>query len=53
MKDYSFITSSHPSYIENLYVDFKRDPETVDEELRKFFKGYDFAVSANGNGVAS
>lgn len=48
MKDYSFITASHPSYIENLYVDFKKNPESVDEELRKFFEGYDFAVSSNG-----
>lgn len=52
MKDFSFITASHPSYIENLYVDFKKDPESVDTELRKFFEGYDFAVSSNGNGHA-
>jgi len=52
MKDISFITASHPSYIENLYVDFKKDPSTVDEDLRKFFEGYDFAVaSANGHAI--
>ncbi len=48
MKDFSFITASHPSYIENLYLDFKKNPESVDEELRKFFEGFDFAVSADG-----
>lgn len=48
MKDFSFITASHPSYIENLYLDFKNNPESVDLELRKFFEGYDFAVSRNG-----
>ncbi|MBW7840207.1 MAG: 2-oxoglutarate dehydrogenase E1 component [Chitinophagaceae bacterium] len=56
MKDFSFITASHPSYIENLYFDFKKDPESIDGELRKFFEGYDFAVSRNGTeeaGVAS
>lgn len=58
MKDFSFITASHPSYIENLYLDFKKDPQTVDEDLRKFFEGFDFAVSSdgyaakNGNGTA-
>lgn len=49
MKDFSFITASHPSYIENLYGDFKNNPESVDEDLRKFFEGYDFAVSLNGD----
>lgn len=51
MKDFSFITASHPSYIENLYNDFKADPESVDVDLRKFFEGFDFAVSSQ-NGVA-
>lgn len=49
MKDFSFITSSHPSYIENLYFDFKKDPQSIDEELRKFFEGYDYAVSTTGS----
>jgi len=45
MKDFSFITSSHPSFIENLYRDFVSDPASVDPEFRKFFEGFDFAVS--------
>ncbi len=45
MKDFSFITSSHPSFIESLYQDFVRNPEAVDPEFRKFFEGFDFAVS--------
>jgi 2-oxoglutarate dehydrogenase E1 component len=49
MKDFSYITSSHPAYIENLYTDFKKNPESVDVDLRKFFEGFDFAVS-NQNG---
>lgn len=48
MKDFQYITNSHPSYIENLYHDFVKDPESVDEDMRKFFEGFDFAV-ANGN----
>lgn len=52
MKDFSFITSSHPSYIENLYTDFKANPESVDVDLRKFFEGFDFAVSSQ-NGSTS
>src|SRR5690606_25582537 len=49
MKDFSFITASHPSYIENLYTDFKKNPESVDADLRKFFEGFDFAIN-NQNG---
>ena len=49
MKDFSFITSSHPSYIENLYTDFKKDPESIDVDLRKFFEGFDYASNFNGD----
>lgn len=53
MKDFSFITSSHPAYIENLYTDFKKDPSSIDEELRKFFEGYDFATSGSNGATAT
>lgn len=45
MKDFSYITSSHPEFIENLYRDFTKDPNSVDLEMRKFFEGFDFAMS--------
>lgn len=45
MKDFSYITNSHPAYIESLYQDFVKDPNSVDEELKKFFEGFDFAVT--------
>ncbi|MGI8580654.1 MAG: 2-oxoglutarate dehydrogenase E1 component [Chitinophagaceae bacterium] len=53
MKDFSYITNSHPAYIENLYADYVKNPETVDPDIRKFFEGFDFAVNsgrANANG---
>jgi 2-oxoglutarate dehydrogenase E1 component len=50
MKDFSYITQSHPAYIESLYKDFIQNPESVDPELRKFFEGFDFAVSSGVNG---
>ena len=52
MKDFSFITHSHPAYIESLYKDFVVNPESVDPDLRKFFEGFDFAVGQDGNGSA-
>ncbi|MEY3179328.1 MAG: hypothetical protein RJB42_1571 [Bacteroidota bacterium] len=45
MKDFSYITSSHPSYIEQLYQEFSRSPESIDPDIRKFFEGFDFAVT--------
>lgn len=50
MKDFSYITHSHPAYIESLYNDFIQNPESVDPEYRKFFEGFDFAISNNQNG---
>ncbi len=42
MNDLSYITSSHPAYIENLYKDFLKNPESVDVDMRKFFEGFRF-----------
>lgn len=57
MKDFQYITNSSPSYIENLYKDFTANPESVDQEFRKFFEGFDFAVNnkiqAPSNGTPS
>ena len=64
MKDFSFITNSHPEYIENLYRDFVKDPSSVDPEMKKFFEGFDFAFinlskkpqvngSTNGTGAVA
>src|ERR671919_584673 len=49
MKDFSYITSSHPAFIENLYQDFRKDPNSIDPEFKKFFEGFDFAIG-NVNG---
>lgn len=49
MKDFSFVTNSHPSYIESLYNDYLSNPENVDPEYKKFFEGFDFAVGKVGS----
>ena len=46
MKDFSYITNSHPGYIESLYREFLQNPTSVDPDLVKFFQGFDFAISA-------
>ena len=59
MKDFQFVTNSSPAFIENLYQDFTKNPESVDPEFKKFFEGFDFAItqtkngSSNGNGSAT
>jgi 2-oxoglutarate dehydrogenase E1 component len=58
MKDFSYITNSHPAFIESLYQDYLEDPNSIDPEMKKFFDGFDFAVdlgrgATNGaNGAA-
>ncbi len=47
MQDLSFIANAHPNYIESLYEKFVADPDSVDEEWRKFFSGFEFAISDN------
>ena len=49
MKDFSYITNSHPSFIEGMYQQFLKDANSVDPDLKKFFEGFDFAMQ---NGVA-
>ncbi len=53
MKDFSYITNSHPAFIENLYNDYVANPDSIEPEMKKFFEGFDFAVSAGTNGNGS
>ncbi len=46
MKDFQYITNAHPAYIESLYNDFLQEPASVDPDMRKFFEGFDFAISS-------
>ena len=46
MKDFQYITNAHPSYIEGLYQDFVKDPNSVEPEMKNFFEGFDFALSS-------
>lgn len=52
MKDFSYITNSHPAYIERLYQEFVQNPSAIDPDMKKFFEGFDFAI-ANGSVVAA
>ena len=44
MKDFTFIDSASPSEIENLYEQYKNDPENLEPSWRAFFSGFDYAA---------
>ncbi|MBC6995614.1 2-oxoglutarate dehydrogenase E1 component [Neolewinella lacunae] len=50
MSNFSHISNAHPSYIENLYEQFSRQPDSVDSSWRDFFLGFNYATD-NGNGT--
>jgi 2-oxoglutarate dehydrogenase E1 component len=47
MKDFSYITNSHPQFIEGLYQSYLQDATQVDPEFKKFFEGFDYAINSN------
>ena len=49
MKDYSYVFNAHPTYIESIYQNYKKDPTSVEEGWRTFFEGFEFAQNANGS----
>jgi len=53
MKDFSYITNSHPAFIEGLYQQFLTDSSAVDPDLKKFFEGFDFAMQNGASSGAS
>jgi len=53
MKDLQYITNSSPSFIEGLYQDFVKNPQSIDPEFKKFFEGFDFAVTQGKNGATN
>lgn len=52
INSYSFLSNATPQYIENMYQDFKTNPDSVDLEFRKFFEGFDFALGNFGGNTA-
>ncbi len=51
MDDFSFISNSHPQFIDNLYQDYLKNPESLEPSWRAFFDGFRFGHDAeSGNG---
>jgi 2-oxoglutarate dehydrogenase E1 component len=43
MDELSFINNAHPQYIDSLYKDYLKDPQSVETSWRTFFDGFQFA----------
>ncbi|MBS1557942.1 MAG: 2-oxoglutarate dehydrogenase E1 component [Bacteroidetes bacterium] len=48
MDKYSYISNADVSYIDQLYQNYKQNPDGVDITWRKFFEGYDFSSQRFG-----
>ena len=44
MDKFSFLGNSELSSIDQLYQQYKQDPDSVDDSYQKFFQGFDFAL---------
>ena len=49
MQDLSFLMNAHPSYIDKLYKDYLSDPDSVDQEWKRFFDGFDLGIKSSGS----
>lgn len=60
MDAFTFISGGDPAALENLYEQYRSNPQSVDESWARFFEGVDFAtksypnkVNASSNGVTA
>lgn len=50
---YTFANGNNAAFMESLYEEYKKNPESLDESWRKFFEGYEFALSVSQPGTSS
>ena len=48
VNQFSYISNAHPSFVENMYNDYKKSPQTIDPSWANFFKGFEYASGENG-----
>lgn len=54
MDAYSYISNAEVGYLDQLYQNYKKNPDSVDVTWRKFFEGYEFSLQRYGeNGGAA
>ncbi len=40
--DYSYVFNAHPTFIEEMYTSFQKDPTSIEDGWRAFFQGFEF-----------
>lgn len=53
MDKFSYLSNADPAIIEEMYYQYKSDPESVDESWAKFFEGFDFSRTHYDDTVAT
>jgi len=53
MDKFSYISNADVGYLDQLYQNYKKDPNSVDATWQKFFEGYDFSQQQGRNGQVS
>ena len=48
MDKFSYISNAHVAYIDELYDDYKKDPQSIDPSWKTFFDGFEFAITKYG-----
>ncbi|PRY86309.1 2-oxoglutarate dehydrogenase E1 component [Mongoliibacter ruber] len=48
MDKYSYIANAHVAYIDELYADYKNNPDSIDPSWKTFFDGFEFAITQYG-----
>lgn len=46
---FSYLSNTSPEFVENLYKEYKANPESVNPEWQRFFEGFDFAQTSYGD----
>ncbi|MBN2367141.1 MAG: 2-oxoglutarate dehydrogenase E1 component [Calditrichaeota bacterium] len=49
MKKQTHIHHAHPRFIDSLYQEYLKDPDSVESSWRTFFEGFEFALSEDGH----
>ncbi len=53
MDKFSYMNQADPEYFEELYRTYRDDPDSLDEEWKRFFDGFEFAGSTDGKAAQS
>ena len=50
MNKLSYIHNAHPQFIESMYAEYQKDPDSIEQGWRQFFEGFELGVSSDGKG---